>query len=136
VGGQPSFAAARASGGVAPIPADPSVANEPQGSILSCQLTQLRLWSAAIDSGRSVAGISDPQSASDLAPSFIEDDVPDRSRVAIDPRLFEHRTSMVECLDHLVGVDVGQVVVQFGTAPQTRVFRPTIRRSPLGESRL
>jgi len=47
--------------GDASAPAIPSVANEPQGSILICQLTQLRHWSAAIDSGRSVAGISDPQ---------------------------------------------------------------------------
>ena len=46
-----------------------------------------------------------PVAASDLAPSSIEDDVPDRSRVAIDRRPFEHRTSMVERLDHLVGVD-------------------------------
>jgi hypothetical protein len=46
-----------------------------------------------------------PVAPSDLAPSSIEDNVPDPSRGAIDHRLFEHSTSTVERLDHLVSID-------------------------------
>src|SRR5216684_2994638 len=79
-----------------------------QGLARSSQPTAIA-FSSAPCSARPAAASSQvaPVAASDLASSSIEDDVPDRSRsrVAIDRRLFEHRTSMLERLNHLVSVD-------------------------------